>query len=177
MPQCQRSPTLGVDMGARTKPPSYGATVRARHVRACVSSLAPVMEIIERAPLHLVGPSLTAGLGELPEVVGRLWRRAFELADDEDTVFAELSEDPGDDTRVIAVGRLVSESTEDSALVPGGRWVHHQHDGPVADIGESFGAMFDFADAQGETAGALTLDGGYERDGEEHVHQLYVQLV
>ena len=88
------------------------------------------MEIIERAPLHLVGPSLTAGLGELPEVVGRLWRRAFEFADDEDTVFAELSEDPGDDTRVIAVGRLVLEPTEDSALVPGGRWVHHQHKDP-----------------------------------------------
>ena len=142
-----------------------------------MSSLAPVMEIIERAPLHLVGPSLTAGLGELPEVVGRLWRRAFEFADDEDTVFAELSEDPGDDTRVIAVGRLVVEPTEDSALVPGGRWVHHQHNGPVADIGDSFGAMFAFADAQGETVGALTLDVGYERDGEEHVHQLYVQLV
>jgi hypothetical protein len=37
--------------------------------------------------------------------------------------------------------------------------------------------MFDFADAQGETVGVLTLDVGYERDGEEHVHQLYVQLV
>ena len=97
--------------------------------------------------------------------------------DRQDTVFAELSEDPGDDTRVIAVGRLVLEPTEDSALVPGGRWVHHQHKGPVADIGDSFGAMFDFADAQGETVGALTLDVGYERDGEEHVHQLYVQLV
>ncbi|HVQ19150.1 MAG TPA: hypothetical protein VMT27_08980 [Actinomycetes bacterium] len=164
-------------MSAQIKPPSYGGTVRAHHVPACVSSLTLVMEIIERAPLHLVGPSLTAGLGELPEVVGRLWRRAFELADDEDTVFAELSEDPGDGTRVIAVGRLMSEPTEDSALVPGGRWVHHEHHGPVADTGDSFGAMFDFADAQGETVGAVTLDVGYERDGEEHVHQLYVQLV
>ena len=110
------------------------------------------------------------------EITPRWLREAFELADDEDTVFAELNEDPGDGTRVIAVGRLVSEPTEDSALVPGGRWLSHQHDGPVADIGDSFGAMFDFADAQGETAGALTLDVGYERDGEEHVHQLYVQL-
>jgi hypothetical protein len=135
------------------------------------------MEIIERVPHHVVGPSLTAELGELPEVVGRLWRRAFELADSEDTVFAEFSEDPGDGTRVIVVGRLVSEATEDSTYVPGGRWVHHTHEGPVADIGDSYGAMFDFADAQGETVGTLTLDVGYEPDGLEHVHQLYLQLV
>jgi len=55
--------------------------------------------------------------------------------------------------------------------------VHDEHDGPVSDIGNSFGAMFDFAEAHGETVGALTLDVGYERDGEEHVHHLYVQLV
>ena len=135
------------------------------------------MEIIERVPHHLVGPSLTATLGELPEVVGRVWRRAFELADSEDTVFAELDEDPGDGTRVIVVGRLMSEPTEDSTFVPGGRWVHHTHEGPIADIGDSFGAMFEFADVQGETVGTLTLDVGYERDGSEHVHQLYLQLV
>ena len=135
------------------------------------------MEIIEREPHHLVGPSLTAKLGELPEVVGRLWRRAFELADSEDTVFAELSEDPGDGTRVIVVGTLVSEPADDSSIVPGGRWVHHTHDGPVTDIGDSYGAMFEFAVDQGETVGTLTLDVGYEPDGSEHVHQLYMQLV
>jgi hypothetical protein len=135
------------------------------------------MEIIERVPHHLVGPSLTATLGELPEVVGRLWRRAFELADSEDTVFAEFGEDPGDGTRVIVVGRLVSEPTEDSTFVPGGRWVHHTHEGPIADIGDSFGAMFDFAVVQGETVGTLKLDVGYEPDASEHVHQLYLQLV
>jgi hypothetical protein len=142
-----------------------------------MGSVAPVMEIIERVPHHLVGPSLTANLGELPEVVGRVWRRAFELADSEDTVFAELSEDPGDGTRVIVVGRLVSEPTEDSTFVPGGRWVHHTHEGPVADIGDSYGAMYEFADVQGEVVGTLTLDVGYEPDGSENVHQLYLQLL
>ncbi len=140
-------------------------------------SVAPVMEIIERVPHHLVGPSLTAELGELPEVVGRLWRRAFELADSDDTVFAELSEDPGDGTRVMVVGRLVSEPTEESTYVPGGHWVHHTHEGPVADIGDSYAAMFEFAVDQGETVGTLTLDVGYEPDASEHVHQLYLQLV
>jgi hypothetical protein len=136
----------------------------------------PVMEIIERAPHHIVGPSLTAELGELPEVVGRLWRRAFELADSEDTLFAEFSEDPDDGTRVIVVGRLVPEATEDSTYVPGGRWVHHTHEGRVADIGDSFAAMYEFAAAQGETVGTLRLDVGYEPDGLEHVHQLYLHL-
>jgi hypothetical protein len=135
------------------------------------------MEIIERVPHHLVGPSLTATLGELPEVVGRVWRRAFELADSEDTVFAEFSEDPGDGTRFVVVGRLVPEPTEDSTFVPGGRWVHHTHEGPIADIGDSFGAMFEFAVVQGETVGTLKLDVGYEPDASEHVHELYLQLV
>jgi hypothetical protein len=70
----------------------------------------------------------------------------------------------------------VSEPTEDSVLVPGGRWVHHTHEGPVSDIGDSYAAMFDFAAAQDETVGRLQLDVGYEPDGLEHVHQLYLQL-
>src|SRR6478672_9764037 len=119
MPQCQRSPTSRRGHGSSQQAAVVRRDGAGPSRLSGVSSLAAVMEIIERAPLHLVGPSLTAGLGELPEVVGRLWRRAFEFADDDDTVFAELNEDPGDGTRVIAVGRLVLEPTEDSALVPG----------------------------------------------------------
>ena len=134
------------------------------------------MEILEREPLHLVGPSLTAELGELPEVVPRLWRRAFELADSEHTVFAELDEESGDGTRVVAVGRLMPAPTTDSLLVPGGRWLHHEHEGPVTSIGDSYGAMLEYLDEHGETPGTLTLDIGYQPDGTERTHQLYLQL-
>lgn len=141
-----------------------------------MSSVAHAMEILEREPLHLVGPSLTAELGELPEVVPRLWRRAFELADSEHTVFAELDEESRDGTRVVAVGRLMPAPTTDSLLVPGGRWLHHEHEGPVTSIGDSYGAMLEYLDEQGEAPGTLTLDIGYQPDGTERTHQLYLQL-
>jgi hypothetical protein len=134
------------------------------------------VQIIERGTLHLLGPSLTADLSELPVVVPSLWRRVFEGAEDSETVFAELSEEPGGPVHRITVGVLATEPTDETTEVPAGRWLHHEHRGPVQDIGATYGAMFQHADENGIALTHLKLDVGYRADGTEATHDLYLQL-
>ena len=134
------------------------------------------VEIIERETVHLLGPSLTAELSELPLEAPSLWRRALEGREDSDVVLAELSEEPGGPLHRITVGTLEPEPTEETTEVPGGRWLHHQHHGPVEDIGATYGAMFEHAAEQGIALTNLKLDVGYRADGTETTHDLYLQL-
>jgi hypothetical protein len=135
------------------------------------------VEIIERETVHLLGPSLTADIAELPVEVPALWRRAYEGREDSDIVFAELSEEqPDGPLHRITVGELLPAATDETTEVPGGRWLHHQHHGPVQDIGATYGAMFDHAAEQGIALTDLKLDVGYRADGTETTHDLYLQL-
>ena len=133
------------------------------------------VQIIDRDDVLIVGPTAKAEPKDLPEVVPALWREVF-AAHDGDTVFAELSEEPGGDTHVITVGVLTAERAPGATLVPGGRWLHHEHRGPVTGIGEAYGRMFGYARAIGARLGTLKLDVGYRADGAEETHDLYVLL-
>ncbi|MFC6284978.1 hypothetical protein ACFP3Q_05400 [Nocardioides sp. GCM10027113] len=133
------------------------------------------MEIVERAPQHLRGASLSAPIGELPLVAPSLWRRVMEFAE-AGQVHAELSAEPGGDVHRITVGVLVDEPGEDTVAVPGGRWLHHRHEGDVRGIGDTYARMFEHADEVGERTTNLKLDVGYLPDGSEQAHDLYLQL-
>jgi hypothetical protein len=134
------------------------------------------VQIVERETLHLLGPSLTAELSELPVVVPALWRRVFEGRESSDTVCAELSEEPGGATHRITVGVLVPEAGSGTTEVPAGRWLHHRHHGPAAGIGTTYGEMFAHAADAGIPLTHLKLDVGYRADGTEGTHDLYLQL-
>jgi hypothetical protein len=133
------------------------------------------VQIIDRPALMLQGSTVKAGAPDLPEVVPALWREVF-AAHAPGTVFAELSEEPGGDLHVITVGVLVADGTPGAVAVPAGRWLHHEHRGPLHEIGASYGQMFACAAEAGETLGTLKLDVGYRADGQEPSHDLYVQL-
>ena len=134
------------------------------------------MQIVERETVHLLGPSLTVDLSELPVAVPALWRRVLEGREDSATVFAELDEEPGGPAQRITVGVLVAEPSEETTEVPAGRWLHHEHTGAVQDIGSTFAAMFDHAAEAGIELTDLRLDVGYRADGSETSHDLYLQL-
>jgi len=134
------------------------------------------VQIIERDTIHLLGPSLTADLAELSIVVPALWRRVFEGNEESDTVFAELSEEPGGRVHRITVGVLVPEATEETIEVPGGRWLHHEHHARVQDIGASYGAWFGYAGKAGIPRTKVKCYFGYRADGTEAMHDLYLQL-
>ena len=133
------------------------------------------VQIIDRDDVLILGPTAKAEPKELPEVVPALWREVF-ATHDADAVFAELSEEPGGGVHVITVGVLTEGQEADATLVPGGRWLHHEHRGPVTGIGEAYGRMFGYARAIGARLGTLKLDVGYRADGQEEAHDLYVLL-
>jgi predicted transcriptional regulator YdeE len=137
------------------------------------------VEIIERETVHLLGPSLTTDLADLPVEVPALWRRAFEGHEDPESVLAELDEEQPEGSGYayrITAGVLLPEPTEETTEVPAGRWLHHQHRGPVEDIGATYAAMYEHADEQGVALTNLRLDVGYRADGSETTHELYLQL-
>jgi hypothetical protein len=133
------------------------------------------MQIVDRNPVHLVGPTVSAAPTELPAVVPPLWKEVF-AAHPEGTVLAELSEEPGGDTHVITVGVLADQPAGDAVPVPGGRWLHHRHEGPLSSIGETYARMFAHAAEQDLRLGRLKLDVGYLADGREDHHDLYLRL-
>lgn len=133
------------------------------------------MQIIERDAVHVAGPTTRAALSELSTVVPALWREVFD-AHGADAVFAELSEEPAGHTHVITVGVLADEPAGEGVTAPAGRWLHHEHRGPLTSIGETYGEMFRLAADSGLRLGTLKLDVGYRADGQETSHDLYLLL-
>ena len=93
-------------------------------------------------------------------MVPGMWRQVFAQHDDE-AVFAELSEEPGGDSHVITVGVLAEQPNGGGDSAPAGRWLHHEHRGPLTSIGSSYGEMFTYAAENGLRLGTLKLDEGY----------------
>jgi hypothetical protein len=133
------------------------------------------VEIIEREAMHISGPTTRSPLAELPSVVPTLWRKVF-AGHDGQTVFAELSEEPGGDVHVITVGLLCEDVDGGGVPVPAGRWLHHEHRGPLTTIFETYGEMFTYASNAGLKLGTLKLDVGYRPDGREDKHDLHLLL-
>jgi predicted transcriptional regulator YdeE len=138
------------------------------------------VQVVEREAMHLSGLTTRGPLSELPMTVPPLWREVFARHDGE-SVLAELSEEPGDGLHVITVGVLsrapdgkgVARDGE-GVVVPAGRWLHHEHRGPLAEIGQTYGEMFRNASTAGLRVTDLKLDVGYSVDGSEEKHDLFL---
>ncbi|HET8595344.1 MAG TPA: GyrI-like domain-containing protein [Intrasporangium sp.] len=138
------------------------------------------MQVVEREAMHLSGLTTRGPLSELPTTVPPLWREVFARHDGE-AVLAELSEEPGDGLHVITVGVLSTVRAREGAVpdaevvvVPAGRWLHHEHRGPLAAIGRTYGEMFTYARTAGLRVTDLKLDVGYRPDGAEDKHDLFL---
>ncbi|WP_152189055.1 hypothetical protein [Georgenia satyanarayanai] len=142
------------------------------------------IEIVDRAPVLVVGMPVLAGFHELGTLVPAAWRALSRSLGDDDRPLAELSVDLGDGRYHETVGVLVP--LEDAArvrvpgavgsLVPGGAWAQMVHDGPVHTIAETFGRLLAWAAEQGARPGPHKLDVGYRLDGAAERHTLAVEL-
>ncbi|GAA4659378.1 GyrI-like domain-containing protein [Kineococcus glutinatus] len=143
------------------------------------------MEIVEREAAVVVGLVVEAGFADLATLVPRAWREVFTLPGlprPGGGRWAEASRYLGDGRyrEVVGVpgppGRLAPPPGATSVQVPAGRYLHHVHTGPVAAIGEGFGAMHERARRLGLAVGDVKLDVGYTRDGRDGAHDLFVDL-
>lgn len=135
------------------------------------------MEIVVRRPAVVVGFPVLGGFEELSRLVPEVWASAFA---DLEGVFAEVSTYVrGSYHEVVGVLADLDANVDGCvhALVPGGEYAHLVHRGGPASIAESFGRLEEWARSRGRLVGAVKLDIGYQADGSDRTHELYVGLL
>jgi predicted transcriptional regulator YdeE len=144
------------------------------------------MQVVERAGSSVVGIEVVAEFGRLATAVPAAWRELFSRHSEVPTPaagrYAEASRHLGEGRYREVVGVVVDEPVEPPAgmsavQVPGGQWVHHHHAGPVAEIGGGFQEIYAWAAERGIRLGERKLDVGYDRDGTDGPHDLYIDVV
>lgn len=153
------------------------------------------MEIVERDEIVVIGIEVVANFGQLHSAVPAAWHELFsrqdELPGTGTGVFVEASTHLGEGSyrEVIGVVAVGAEVTVPAtvpvtvpegmavAIIPGGKFVHHRHDGSEATIATGFQAIYDWAADQQLTLGNHKLDVGYTDDGGQHPHELYVDVI
>ncbi len=61
--------------------------------------------------------------------------------------------------------------------IPSHHYLHQVHEGSLVGIAETFGRMYRYGKANGIKLGNMKLDVGYTIEGEEKVHDLYIQII
>ena len=144
------------------------------------------MEVVYREEMIVAGLLVHAPLQRLGEEVPKAWRRLFDRA-------AELEEQRIEPFMDVCMGvvdsmylQLVGGRLHEAAHIPKGLTavqilaqglLHHRHDGPVADIANTFGDMYSWGERNGMMLGEFKLDVGYLPDGKETEHDLYIGLL
>ncbi|MDL9978711.1 effector binding domain-containing protein [Microbacterium sp. ASV49] len=132
---------------------------------------------LERPAFVVAGIPVLAPFEHLAFAVPEAWAAAF--ADLEGT-FAEASTYINGRYHEV-VGILVDlEDHLDGfvhTIVPAGEYAHLTHVGPRSAIADSFGGIESWALDHGRVVGSFKLDVGYQADGMDRVHELYVSLV
>jgi len=145
------------------------------------------MEIVERGETAVIGIEVVAYFDQLRSEIPAAWRELFsrqvELHALGAGAFVEASSHLGDGLYreiIGAVAVVVDVPVPEGmtvAFLPGGRYVHHRHEGSVATITGGFQSVYDWAAEQGLTLGNRKLDVGYTADGVQQPHELYVDIL
>lgn len=145
------------------------------------------MEIVELGETAVIGIEVVAYFGQLRSEMPAAWRELFSRQDELPAlgtgVFVEASNHLGDGRYreiIGAVAVVADVAVPDGmafALLPGGRFVHHRHDGSVATIAGGYQTIYDWAAEQGLTLGNRKLDVGYTADDVQQPHELYVDIL
>ena len=147
------------------------------------------MEIVELGETAVIGIEVVAYFGQLRSVMPAAWRELFSRQDELPTsgagtgVFVEASNHLGDGLYCETIG--VVDVAADApvpvgmavALLPGGRFVHHRHEGSVATITGGIQTIYEWAAEQGLTLGNRKLDVGYTAAGVQQPHEIYVDIL
>lgn len=143
------------------------------------------MEVVERGEMIMAGLLVHAPLQRLGEEIPKAWQQLFkqdaELKRIKIAPYLDASLDIIDSKYLQLVGIAVREASSIprdlvGIHIPAQRLLHHRHAGATATIGETFGAMYFWADQNGLKLSEFKVDMGYTPDGGEKEHDLYIGL-
>lgn len=144
------------------------------------------MEVVERAQRSVIGIEVVADFDDLRSTVplawGVLFARRDELPPPPGGVFVEVSAELGEGRYREVVGVAVEPAgvVPDGmreVRVPAGRFLSHQHEGPVENIADGFAAMYAWAAENGLRLGRWKVDSGYRPDFPHDAHELLIDLL
>lgn len=143
------------------------------------------MEIVEKEAFIAVGIEAEADWQELHEKMPKAWeeakRRLSEIKNRKEDVMMDLSLKVVDGRYTQLIGVKVEKSAEvpdgmKRIEIPAQKYIHHQHEGELSALAESFGKIYDWAEEQDIEAGDFKIDYGYLPDESEDRHDLYVKV-
>lgn len=139
-----------------------------------------MIEIVELPELVCIGYEIEADWQDLAVLMPELWQRLF-AADTGATSFLEVSSEPAAGRFRELVGFLAAGSTEipdgmTKLVLPAGRYLRLNHEGPLSDIASGFRRLYNHAAAAGLKTGDLKIDFGYTPGLTDTRHELHVAL-
>lgn len=142
------------------------------------------MEIVTLDSLAVVGFAVRADWSalwvEMPKAWQRLFARRTEIGFASDT-FVDVCLEKTPEGYLQLVGARVPSVTQiprgmTAIEIPKQACIYCRHEGPVTQIAETFGRIYEWAEKNGVRAGDFKVDMGYTPQGGELLHHLYVGL-
>jgi len=139
-----------------------------------------MIDIVEFPELIAIGIEVEAPWNELPSAVPAAWEKLFAAPTDA-TSFLEVSISRENGVYRELVGFLAAFKTKipqsmTRLVIPPQRYVRLIHDGPLAEISQGFGQLYDYAAKSGLRTTDFKLDFGYLRGLPDGRHELHVAL-
>ena len=144
------------------------------------------MEVVARAVRSVVGIEVVADFDDLRTAVPLAWDVLFlrqaELPRPPEGVFVEVSTELGEGRYREVLGVEVQPASVvpegmSEVCVPAGRFLRHQHEGPVETVTEGFAAMYAWADENGLRLGPWKFDSGYRPGFPHNAHELLIDIL
>ena len=143
------------------------------------------MQIVEKPELRVIGLEVTAPWEALWTVMPNAWEVFFHRRHEIAGLLSAINMDISIEQRDGVCVQLIATEVDETATPPQGmrllqvpaqRYLHHWHTGSLAGIALSFGAMYEWAAAEGLVADQFKLDMGYTARGQETEHDLFIRL-
>ncbi|PKD42595.1 GyrI-like domain-containing protein [Rhodohalobacter barkolensis] len=144
------------------------------------------MKVVTLPEITLIGIEVKAHWKELHQKIPTAWEQLFtrkeELTNRTTDTYTEISVNVKDEIYTQLVGAEVKTGQPvpagmTSLQIPKQSYLHFHHTGPLTEIAESFGNMYQWAEENGITTGEFKIDRGYLPGLPDSPHDLYIKIV
>jgi predicted transcriptional regulator YdeE len=144
------------------------------------------MKVVTLPEITLIGIEVKAHWKELHQKMPEAWEQLFtrkeELTNRTTDTYTEISVNVKDEIYTQIVGAEVKAgqpvpSGMTSLQIPKQTYLHFHHNGALAQIADSYGKMYDYADKSDLITNEFKIDRGYLPGLPDSPHDLYIKVV